>query len=133
MGNDSLINVINEIKNSALSKLIGLKINDWGIGSCELCIPASDNILTQDGNISNGVCALIIDQAALLAACTLLPDISITENYSLKVSVLSSTARNNIYVRSHIVNEATYLVESEVFDDDNHLIAVATNNFYLKI
>ncbi|MEN6348321.1 MAG: PaaI family thioesterase [Syntrophomonas sp.] len=120
-------NVIDDIENISLYRLLGLRTIKINTGSCEMYMPITVNVLNQFGEVAKGVYYAICDVAAYAASCTILPDEEFPMTYCINVSVLSPAAKGGLKIMANTV-EAEYggCTEVKMFDENKTLVAIGS-------
>jgi hypothetical protein len=129
-----LNNIVDEIENLPFLKYLELKIIHWKKGMCELFVPGTDKIINNAGEIRLGLCSIISEACAYIAACTQADKERPPITYSGKVTMISSFPQGGIYVYSDALGtQEDHLIESKIVDELGNLIALSTNRYFTSM
>ncbi len=120
-----LQNIIENVQNLELFKILGLEFLRLNKGLCEMYLPSACSLNNPNSKINMGIYSAVCDFASFVVSCTTLTDGEQPETYSTNVSVLSAVDKGGLKICSSVI-EAEYgsVIESKIFDDTGKLIAL---------
>lgn len=127
MDESLLSKMVEKVHELPFHRFMGIKVDDYGKGSCRLRFSVTENTRNAFGAVHGGIYYSVLDLAAFIASASVAPDDRLLVTSDINVSVLSAVHEGELTVRAKVLKmgKRVCFIESRAFDKDDNLVAIA--------